>query len=110
MPSDFIALDRLGMTYEAQSGPVEALRDITFGVGRGEFVALVGPSGCGKSTLLRIVAGVRAPAAGDRAGDGRPGARPLRQGRLDFPAPVLLQWRAALANVLLPAGVARPAA
>jgi len=70
-PPDFIALDRVGMTYEAQSGPVEALRDITFGVGRGEFVALVGPSGCGKSTLLRIVAGLRSPTAGDVTVDGR---------------------------------------
>jgi NitT/TauT family transport system ATP-binding protein len=55
MPPDFIALDRVGMTYEAQSGPVEALREISFTVARGELVALVGPSGCGKSTLLRPV-------------------------------------------------------
>jgi NitT/TauT family transport system ATP-binding protein len=43
----FIGLDRVSMTYEAASGPVEALRDISFLVERGEFVALVGPSGCG---------------------------------------------------------------
>src|SRR5436305_1976044 len=53
------------MTYAASSGPVEALRDISLTVARGELVALVGPSGCGKSTLLRIVAGLRAP-TGDR--------------------------------------------
>lgn len=63
--SAFIALDRVGMTYVAQSGPVEALRDISFGVRRGEFVALVGPSGCGKSTLLRIVAGLQPATRGD---------------------------------------------
>ncbi|HYS16831.1 MAG TPA: ATP-binding cassette domain-containing protein, partial [Candidatus Binatia bacterium] len=43
------------MTYRADSGPVEALRDITFRVERGELVTLVGPSGCGKSTLLGII-------------------------------------------------------
>ena len=47
------------MTYEAASGPVEALAGISLAVGAGEFVSLVGPSGCGKSTLLRIVAGLR---------------------------------------------------
>jgi NitT/TauT family transport system ATP-binding protein len=105
-PPDFIALDRVGMTYEAQSGPVEALRDITFGVGRGEFVALVGPSGCGKSTLLRIVAGLRPPTAGDVTVDGRPVTRPIAQVGMVFQAPVLLKWRTVLDNVLLPAELA----
>src|SRR3989441_430027 len=57
----FIDFESVGMTYAAASGPVEALREISLGVGRGELVALVGPSGCGKSTLLRIVAAPQAP-------------------------------------------------
>ena len=105
-PRDFIALDRVGMTYEARSGPVEALRDISFGVGRGEFVALVGPSGCGKSTLLRIVAGLRTPTGGAVAVDDRPVARPLAQVGMVFQAPVLLKWRTVFDNVLLPAELA----
>ena len=101
-----IALDRVGMTYEARSGPVEALREISFGVGRGEFVALVGPSGCGKSTLLRIVAGLRAPTAGAVAVAGRPVTRPLARVGMVFQAPVLLKWRSIFDNVLLPAELA----
>jgi NitT/TauT family transport system ATP-binding protein len=103
---DFIALDRVGMTYEAQSGPVEALRDISFGVRRGEFVALVGPSGCGKSTLLRIVAGLRPATRGAVAVDGRPVTRPIAEVGMVFQAPVLLKWRSVLDNVLLPAELA----
>ena len=34
------------------------MSDISFEVGRGEFVCLVGPSGCGKTTLLNIIAGL----------------------------------------------------
>ncbi len=105
-PPDFIALDRVGMTYEPQSGPVEALRDISFGVRRGEFVALVGPSGCGKSTLLRIVAGLRPATRGDVAVDGRPVTRPIAEVGMVFQAPVLLRWRSVLDNVLLPAELA----
>jgi NitT/TauT family transport system ATP-binding protein len=101
--SAFIALDRVGMTYVAQSGPVEALRDISFDVRRGEFVALVGPSGCGKSTLLRIVAGLQPATRGDVSVDGRPVTRPIPAVGMVFQAPVLLKWRSVLDNVLLPA-------
>jgi len=94
------------MTYRADSGPVEALRDISFAVDRGELVALVGPSGCGKSTLLRIIAGLRPPSAGRIAVDGRAVTRPIAAVGMIFQAPVLLKWRRIVDNVLLPAELA----
>jgi len=101
-----IVLDGVGMTYRADSGPVEALRDISFAVDRGELVALVGPSGCGKSTLLRIIAGLRPPSAGRIAVDGRAVTRPIAAVGMVFQAPVLLKWRRIVDNVLLPAELA----
>jgi NitT/TauT family transport system ATP-binding protein len=98
-----IVLDRVGMTYRADSGPVEALRDISFTVGRGELAALVGPSGCGKSTLLRIVAGLRPPTTGSAAVDGREVGGPIAAVGMVFQAPILLKWRTVRDNVLLPA-------
>jgi NitT/TauT family transport system ATP-binding protein len=101
-----IVLDGVGMTYRADSGPVEALRDIALTVGRGELVALVGPSGCGKSTLLRIIAGLRPATAGRIAVDGRAVTGPIAEVGMVFQAPVLLKWRRIVDNVLLPAELA----
>jgi NitT/TauT family transport system ATP-binding protein len=98
-----ILLEGVGMTYRADSGPVEALRAITLEVGRGELVALVGPSGCGKSTLLRVVAGLRRATAGRVVVDGRPVTDPLPAVGMVFQAPVLLRWRTVRDNVLLAA-------
>ena len=77
MNRELIGLDRVGMTYEAASGPVEALAGISLSVGAGEFVSLVGPSGCGKSTLLRIVAGLRPATIGTVTVAGRSVTEPI---------------------------------
>ncbi len=53
-------------------GAVEALRDVTFGVRRGEVMALVGDNGAGKSTLMKIIAGALRPDAGSFEIDTRP--------------------------------------
>ena len=101
-----IELDRVGMTYETGSGPVEALRDIALTVREGEFVSLVGPSGCGKSTLLRVVAGLRPMTSGSVVVDGVPVVRPIPKVGMVFQAAVLLKWRTVLDNILLPAELA----
>jgi NitT/TauT family transport system ATP-binding protein len=101
-----IDLAGVGMTYQAASGPVEALAGISMSVGTGEFVSLVGPSGCGKSTLLRIVAGLRPATLGTVTVADREVSRPIPDIGMVFQAPVLLKWRSILQNVLLPAELA----
>ncbi len=94
------------MTYQAASGPVEALAGISLSVGAGEFVSLVGPSGCGKSTLLRIVAGLRPATRGAVRVADQQVKGPISQVGMVFQAPILLKWRSILDNVLLPAELA----
>ncbi|MGE5508551.1 MAG: sugar ABC transporter ATP-binding protein [Chitinophagales bacterium] len=50
---------------------VQALRDVSLTVGRGEIRCLVGENGCGKSTLIKVIAGVYTPDDGEIVIEGR---------------------------------------
>jgi branched-chain amino acid transport system ATP-binding protein len=52
-------------------GGVHAVRDVTFAVAPGEFLALIGPNGAGKSTCFNVINGQLAPDAGDILIEGR---------------------------------------
>ncbi|MEX1158365.1 MAG: ATP-binding cassette domain-containing protein, partial [Thermomicrobiales bacterium] len=80
------------MTFDA----VEAIRDVSLEVGRGELVALVGPSGCGKSTLLAAIAGLLQPDEGEIWLDGAPAPDRLGRVALMPQRDALLPWRTVL--------------
>jgi NitT/TauT family transport system ATP-binding protein len=102
-----INVSRLGKRFGAAQGGTLALRDVSFEVAAGEFVALVGESGCGKTTLLRLIAGLETPTSGQVTLAGRPVRAPRREVGFMFQRPVLLPWRTVLENVLLPVELAR---
>ncbi len=70
VPGTAATIEATGVSFSR--GPAVVLRDVTFRVEPGEFVALVGPNGSGKSTLLRLLLGLLPPASGSVRLLGRP--------------------------------------
>ena len=51
-----ISVKNVSMVFSDSKGnPVQALKNVSIDIQKGEFISLLGLSGCGKSTLLRIV-------------------------------------------------------
>ena len=61
----------LSKTYGTGETAVQALKNASFSVAKGEFVAVVGESGSGKSTLLNLPGGLDTPTAGQVLLDGQ---------------------------------------
>lgn len=58
-------------TYGSGETAVKALKDVSFSVPKGEYVAVVGESGSGKSTLLNMIGALDTPTTGKVLIDGK---------------------------------------
>ncbi len=104
-------VQHLTKTYGAGEGAVRALDDVSVGIRRGQFTAIMGPSGSGKSTLMHIMAGLDAPTEGrawigdtEITGLGDLDMTVLRRRRVGFifQAFNLVPTLDAIGNILLP--------
>jgi NitT/TauT family transport system ATP-binding protein len=97
-----VAVEAVKRNFERDGEVVHALGPVDLEVGEHEFISLIGPSGCGKSTLLNVIAGLMPPSSGRVRVNGKDVVGTPREVGLMLQSPVLLAWRTARENVLLP--------
>lgn len=68
---DLLEVKNICKTYGSGETAVRALKDVSFSVPKGEYVAIVGESGSGKSTLLNMIGALDTPTSGKVLIDGR---------------------------------------
>jgi NitT/TauT family transport system ATP-binding protein len=90
-----ISLFRITKTFGSGRGTLTIFSDLTLEIVRGSVVSILGASGCGKTTLLNIIAGV------DSFQRGKADVPEARIGYM-FQTDMLLPWRTARRNALLP--------
>jgi iron(III) transport system ATP-binding protein len=60
-----VSLRNVSKSFVTARGMVQAVKDVTLNIERGEFFSLLGPSGCGKTTTIRCLAGLEHPDDGE---------------------------------------------
>lgn len=90
--NEILKVENITKRYQAKNGEIEALKDITFSIKKGEFVSIIGPSGCGKSTILSILAGLEKKTSGKVICDKEIGYMLQKDN--------LLEWRTIYQNVI----------
>lgn len=60
-----LSVRNLKKIYQTDGGGIEAVRNLTFDLPKGELTCLVGPSGSGKTTLLKAISGLLEPTEGE---------------------------------------------
>lgn len=65
-----IKISNMSKIYKMGTIEVAALKDVSFEVKKGEFVAIIGPSGSGKSTLMNMIGCLDTPTSGEYILDG----------------------------------------
>ena len=68
---EILKVQKLCKTYGTGAVKVDALKDVSFSLEKGEFVAVVGESGSGKSTLLNCIGALDVPTSGVISMDGK---------------------------------------
>ena len=60
-----INLKKISRTFILPSGDIDAVKNVSLKIKKGEFIIISGPSGAGKTTLLNMVSGIDLPSSGE---------------------------------------------
>lgn len=97
-----IIVENVSKTYDSDIGPVEAVKNFSMEVERGDFVAIVGPSGCGKTTLLWGLTGLHPFTSGKAIILDKVVDKPKQSVGIIFQQANLLPWRTLIQNIYFP--------
>ncbi|MGX1096318.1 ABC transporter ATP-binding protein [Amorphus sp. MBR-141] len=101
-----LTVEGVGKAFPTADGTLRAVEEMSFSVGKGEFVTVIGPSGCGKSTLFAMIGGLTEPSegtvsiGGERVSGPHPAISMVFQEESTFP------WRTVTDNVAFPLEIA----
>ena len=74
-----LKLDKVSLVYQSEIGETQAIKDLSFSVNNGEFIAIIGPSGCGKTTILSMISGLIKPSNGKILFKGKEVLKPIKE-------------------------------
>ena len=95
-----LAIENLSMRFDLPNGGhVQALKDVSLQLQKGELMSVLGPSGCGKTTLLNIVAGFLAPTEGKIVLNDHTVHGPDAERGMVFQQGALFEWMSVRDNV-----------
>ena len=93
-------IDHVSMTFQLPNGnSIEALKDISLTIDKGEIISVLGPSGCGKTTLLNIIAGFLAPTSGQVVLNSEQVTGPSPERGMVFQQGALFEWMTVRKNI-----------
>ena len=99
---EILKLENVSLIYQSEIAETQAIKDLSFTVNQGEFVAVIGPSGCGKTTILSLLAGLITPTSGKILLDGKVLKPPYKNVGYMLQKDELFPWRTIEKNIFLP--------
>ncbi len=95
-----LKINDISMRFDLPNGgSVQALKNVTLDIKKGELLSILGPSGCGKTTLLNIVAGFLAPTEGQTILNDKKVEGPSLERGMVFQQGALFEWMSVRKNV-----------
>ena len=96
-----LELSNVQKIFYTKTQETMAVKNLSFEVKKGEFVALLGPSGCGKTTLLSLASGTLKPTAGQILLDGKQVTKTSTDVGYMLQRDHLFEWRTIYKNITL---------
>src|ERR1700722_14717097 len=98
----FVDLKGVSLTYRLGKETTLALAAATFGIDKGEFIAVVGPSGGGEPTIMNLVTGLLPASSGEVRVAGQKVTGPIKGVGMAFQNPTLMTCGTTMENIVLP--------